>query len=90
MIKRIVVSHNRTQYAAYVRNRKWNANETGYYLAGDPTPCYGLPHDTPVHWLEGWSDKISITGKDVEFLKHRFHNHKFISEEKIHYEGIMF
>jgi hypothetical protein len=90
MIKRIVVSHNRTQYATFVRNRKWDANESGCYVAGDPSPCYGLPHNTPVYWLEGWSENLKLNSVDVDFLKHRFHNHKFISEEKIHYEGIMF
>jgi hypothetical protein len=90
MIKRIVVANNFTQYATYVRNRKWTRSDAGFYIAGEPIICLGLPRDTPVHWLEGWSDDSKINNADIDFLKHRFTTHKEISEEKIHYEGIMF
>jgi hypothetical protein len=90
MIKAIVVAASFHQYATYMRNRNLRRDEYGYYRGGHPSDCYGLSTDTPVLWLEGWSNSKSLKGSDIDFLKHRFTNHKQVGETFIYGQGFEF
>jgi hypothetical protein len=86
VIKAIVVSLSYSQFATYIRNRRLNRAEYGHYKATKPEHCYGLPQNTKVLWLEGWSENPDLTVKDVQFLKDRFYNHQEVSEVWIYGE----
>lgn len=89
MIKAIVVAHNFSQYATYIRNRNLRRDEYGYYK-GDFSDVQGLDFGTPVLWLEGWSESKNISSKDIQLLKHRFTTHKQVGETFIYGQGFKF
>jgi hypothetical protein len=89
MIKAIVVAHNFSQYATYIRNRNLRRDEYGYYK-GDVGDVIGLDVKTPVFWLEGWSESKNINSKDIQFLKGRFTTHKQVGETFIYGQGFKF
>jgi hypothetical protein len=90
MIKAVVLGAHYTQFTTYIRNRKYNRNNYGYYNGGDPLMLYGLHHETPIRLLEGWQQNPNYTVNDMVWINWRFENIDFISEEKIYNEGISF
>jgi hypothetical protein len=89
-LKAIVVAESFHQFATYVRNRHGNRQDYGYFTFNSPEDTYGLKPNTPVHWLEGWSENPTVTQEGIDYLKHKFTTHKEISERRIYNEGISF
>lgn len=85
MIKAIVVAKDFSQYATYLRNRKFSREEYGYF--NNYAQVIGLNKNTKVLWLEGWRDNKFITHSDIKHLTTRFHDHAQVSEVWIYGEG---
>lgn len=90
MIKAVVLGYSYTQYATWIRNRHYNRNNYAYYSGGREDLIRGMNRDTPIYFLEGWSDNTTYTKADIDFIESRFHNFKHISERAVMNEGISF